>query len=333
MSGAEEFLPVIFVGLMGLAMLLYAVLDGFDLGVGILCARATDDDKDMMIASIGPFWDANETWLVLGVGILLIAFPLAHGIILTALYLPVTVMLFGLILRGVAFDFRAKAKAAHKHRWDMAFHIGSVVASFAQGFMLGQFIVGFDHGAAAWAFGALIGLCFCAGYALIGACWLIWKTEGALQKQAIRWARLALWGTGAGIVLVSAATPLVSARVFEKWFAFPNILLLAPIPMVTAGIFIALELLLRRLPRPNDVWSWLPLVLTIAMYALCFHGLAFSFFPYIVPERMTVWEAAAAPASLWVILAGVVLVLPVILGYSFFTYRVFRGKVRELHYH
>lgn len=333
MSGAEYYLPVIFVGLMGLSMLLYAVLDGFDLGVGILFGHAGDEQKDMMIASIGPFWDANETWLVLGIGILLIAFPLAHGIILTALYLPVTIMLFGLILRGVAFDFRAKAQAAHKARWDRAFYAGSLVTSFAQGFMLGQFIVGFENTALALAFSALIGACVCAGYALLGACWLILKTEGELQRQALRWARRALWGAGIGIAVVSLATPLMSARIFEKWFSFPNIILLAPIPIVTAGLFIAMELLLRRLPRANDAWCWLPFVLVVAMVVLCFHGLAFSFFPYIVPDRLTVWQSASATESLWVILIGVIIVLPVILSYTYFSYRVFRGKTQALSYY
>lgn len=329
---AAEYLPVIFVALMGLAMLLYSVLDGFDLGVGMLIAGTDARERDTMIASIGPFWDANETWLVLGVGILLVAFPQAHGIILTALYLPVMVMLLGLILRGVAFDFRAKARAEHKERWDRGFCYGSGVASFAQGFMLGQFIIGFQYSLIGIAFSVLIGICVMAGYILVGACWLIWKTEHALQKRAVAWARRAMTVTGIGVALVSAATPLVSPAIFDKWFSFPNIILLAPIPLVTGGLFIGLELLLRRLPRTRDRWSWLPFVMVIGMYVLCFHGLAFSFFPYIVPERMTIWQAASASESLWVILVGVAIVLPMILGYTAFCYRVFRGKAGELRY-
>jgi cytochrome d ubiquinol oxidase subunit II len=332
MTGFDHWLPVIFAGVMGMAMLLYAILDGYDLGVGILLRSASDDDKDTMIASIGPFWDANETWLVLGVGILLTVFPTAHGIILTALYLPVAIMLAGLILRGVAFDFRAKAKDKHKKTWNFIFHAGSVVAAFAQGFMLGQYIVGFDYSAGKIAFSILIGACFLAGYALIGACWLILKTEGALQLQAIKWAHIALWGTALGAAAVSIATPLISARIFEKWFSFPNILLLAPIPLITGILFLGMEFLLRHMPRKNDTYCWLPLVITIVIYVLCFQGLAYSFFPYIVPDKLTIWEAASAPESLRVIFIGAAIVLPAILGYTFFAYRVFRGKVRELSY-
>jgi len=333
MNGLEgNWLPVAFMGVMGLAMLFYAVLDGYDLGVGILIGYASDKNKDIMIASIGPFWDANETWLVLGVGILLTAFPMAQGIILTALYLPVTIMLCGLILRGVAFDFRAKAKAQYKRFWDNTFHAGSIIAAFAQGFMLGQYIVGFNYGVAGTLFSLLIGSCLLAGYALIGACWLILKTEGELQKQAIRWARAALWGTALGVIIVSIATPLVSERIFTKWFSFPNILLLMPIPAVTGALFLGMELLLRRLPRAGDRWCWLPFAITVAIYVMCFQGMAYSFFPYIVPDKLTIWQAASAPEALGMIFIGAVIVLPAILCYTFFSYRVFRGKVRELRY-
>jgi cytochrome d ubiquinol oxidase subunit II len=329
---AAIYLPVIFVVLMGVAMLFYALLDGYDLGVGMLISRADSDERDTMIASIGPFWDANETWLVLGVGILLIAFPMAHGVILQALYLPVMLMLLGLILRGVSFDFRAKARAEHKDRWDRAFCIGSAIASIAQGFMLGQFIMGFDYSLVGMAFSLLIGFCVATGYMLVGACWLIWKTEGELQKQAVRWARRALRGTAVGVVVVSAATPLVNPVIFGKWFSLPNIVILSPIPLVSAFLFWKLERLLKSLPRGNDAGSWKPLIWTMMIYILCFLGLAFSFFPEIVPGRMTVWEAAASTASLWVILAGALLVLPMIFAYTFFVYRVFSGKVRELRY-
>lgn len=332
MSGMEFYLPIIFVSLMGLSMLLYAVLDGFDLGVGILFAGSNDAERDRMLASIGPFWDANETWLVLGVGILLIAFPMAHGLILTALYLPVTIMLFGLIARGVAFDFRAKARAEHKRRWDITFCLGSLVASFAQGFMLGQYILGFGYALPQVAFSLLIGACVCAGYILIGACWLILKTEGALQKRAVRWARRALWAAMVGVLLVSLATPLVSPRIFDRWFTLPNMIGLAPIPLVTAMLCVVMFWLLKRMPMAQDRYAWAPFAMVIGIIVLCFNGLAYSFFPYIVPERMTVWEAAAAAESLKVILFGVALVLPVILAYNFFSYRVFRGKATDLSY-
>jgi cytochrome d ubiquinol oxidase subunit II len=186
-----QWLPLAFAGLMGLAMLIYAVLDGYDLGVGMLMKAATDEEKDVMIASIGPFWDANETWLVLGVGLLLVAFPLAHGIILSNLYLPVALMLIGLIMRGVAFDFRAKAKAGHKHAWNNAFFGGSLLTALAQGYMLGSYILGFEKSYNAFGFSMLVGICVAAGYCLIGSSWLIMKTEHELQRKAVHWARLA----------------------------------------------------------------------------------------------------------------------------------------------
>src|SRR5262249_49511089 len=187
----NDALPLIFMALMGLAMLVYVVLDGYDLGVGLLLPRATDAQKDVMIASIGPFWDANETWLVLGVGILLIAFPRAHGVVLGALYLPAALMLIGLILRGVAFDFRVKARDDHKPLWNRVFFIGSAVASIAQGWMLGRYITGFAEGAQYTLFAAAIALALPATYVLHGATWLVMKTEGDLQQHAVRWAKIA----------------------------------------------------------------------------------------------------------------------------------------------
>ncbi len=328
-----QWLPLVFAGLMGLAMLIYAVLDGYDLGVGMLLKGATSAQKDRMIASIGPFWDANETWLVLGVGLLLVAFPEAHGVILGNLYLPVAVMLIGLILRGVAFDFRAKARIDHKEAWNNAFFAGSAMTALAQGYMLGSYILGFDHSVGAIAFACLVAVCVAAGYCLIGACWLIMKAEGSLQKLAVRWARLALAGTTGGIVLVSLITPLVSTRIFDKWFAMPNMLVLAPIPVLTVVLVFALDRLLNRLPMPNDRGNWWPIVMVIGMYVLCFAGLTYSFFPYIVPEKMLIVEAASAPESLMIMLVGALIVLPVLLGYTFLAYKIFHGKVTsELSY-
>jgi cytochrome d ubiquinol oxidase subunit II len=213
---AETLLPVIFMAVMGLALLAYVVLDGYDLGVGMLMHRANDAEKDTMVASIGPFWDANETWLVLGVGLLLIAFPKAQGVVLTALYLPTAAMLIGLILRGVAFDFRVKARAHHKPLWDRAFMAGSAIAALAQGWMLGRYVTGFADGALATGFAAAIALTLPAAYVMLGATWLVMKTDGALQAKAVRWAKLAWAPMVAGIVLISLATPLVSATVRER---------------------------------------------------------------------------------------------------------------------
>lgn len=336
LSQPGGWLPLVFLALMGIAMMAYVILDGFDLGVGILLRRAGDDDKDTMIASIGPFWDANETWLVLGVGLLLVAFPMAHGVILGELYLPVALMLVGLILRGVAFDFRVKARDDHKHAWNMAFYGGSVLATAAQGLMIGLYIVGFDYGAPQMAFAVFTGLALLAGYALLGATWLIMKTEGELQLRAIAWARGSMLLSALGVGAVSVATPLVSQQIFDKWFSFPEILLLAPIPAVTAGLFVLAYLVLRRLPgllaAGNQAFCWVPFAATVGIFLLAFNGLAYSLFPYLIVDRMTIWQAASAPASLEIILAGVVVVLPTIIGYTIYSYRVFWGKARALSY-
>ena len=221
LTQAAVWLPLFFFVAMGIAMLSYVVLDGYDLGIGMLLNRGTDAEKDMMIASIGPFWDANETWIVLGVGLLLVAFPLAHGVILTELYLPVAAMLLGLILRGVSFDFRVKVNIEQKPLWNLLFYIGSLVASVSQGIMIGRLIVGFDSGLLGWLFSVLVGLCLPAGYVLLGSTWLILKTEGDLQKKAFRWAKMSLWLTGFGVALVSIATPYFSPEIMHKWFAWP----------------------------------------------------------------------------------------------------------------
>lgn len=332
----DGWLAVVFLALMGFAMLAYVILDGYDLGVGILLRRAGGSDKDTMIASIGPFWDANETWLVLGIGILLVAFPMAHGVILTALYLPVALMLAGLILRGVAFDFRVKVAAAHKPAWDAAFFAGSLLAAFSQGVMLGLYIIGFQQQWQHWLFALFCGASLVAGYALLGATWLIMKTEAALQLRAVAWARASLWLTVAGVAAVSVVTPLVSARIFDKWFSLPNIFLLAPIPVVTAVLLLAIDRALRRLPTRladgNEYGAWVPFACSVGVFVLAFYGLAYSLFPYLVVDRIDIWQAASAPASLKIILIGVVIVLPAILGYTIYAYRVFWGKARGLTY-
>lgn len=329
----SAWLPEIFLALMGLAMLAYVVLDGFDLGVGILLPGGEDAQKDTMIASIGPFWDANETWLVLGVGILLIAFPMAHGVILSSLYLPVTIMLIALILRGVAFDFRVKARAKHKHLWDRSFFVGSALAALSQGFMLGAYILGFEWSVANFAFASFIGVCLLAGYALLGATWLLMKAEGELQLKAVRWAQRALWLTGIGIGAVSIATPMVSARIFEKWFSLPNFILLLQIPLITAALFFIALRSLKRM-RAGDLRSpWQPFVCSVGLFVFAFLGLAYSLFPYLVVDRITIHDAAAAPGSLMIILFGVAITLPAILAYSAYTYRVFWGKATQLRYY
>ncbi|MEM7292848.1 MAG: cytochrome d ubiquinol oxidase subunit II [Pseudomonadota bacterium] len=326
------WLPLAFYFLMGLSMLIYSITDGYDLGVGILTLRREGAQRDRMIASIGPFWDANETWLVLGVGILLVAFPTAHGVVLTNLYLPATVMLISLIFRGVAFDFRAKVAAHQQAVWNRAFFIGSLLAAFTQGCMLGQYIVGFDSGVISLYFTVLVGAALVASYTLIGACWLVLKCEGELQRRAIEWAKRSLLFTALGIALVSLTTPLASARIFDKWFSFPELFLLAPIPLTSAALVVALYLLLRALPLSGDRFCWLPFALVVGLFVLCFHGLAYSFYPYIVPDQLLIVDAAAAPESLLIIFVGTCVVLPVLFAYTVFVYRVFRGKASPLSY-
>lgn len=327
-----SWLPYTFAFLMGLSMLIYAVLDGYDLGVGMLSDGANWYEKDRMIASIGPFWDANETWLILGVGLLLVAFPMAHGIILTELYIPVAIMLFGLIFRGVAFDFRAKVPFQKKWKWNRAFFIGSLLTALAQGYMLGSYIIGFDNSWAGIMFSLIIAVSVASAYCLVGACWLIMKTEGSLQIKSVAWAKYHLINSVVGLCAVSLATPLISERIFDKWFSFPEMLYLAPIPLLTGALIIYLFMLLRKMPYPKDEYCWLPFVVTIAIYTLSFIGLAYSFFPYIVPEQMTIIEAASAPESLIIILVGAVIVIPILIGYTFLAYYIFHGKATELRY-
>jgi cytochrome d ubiquinol oxidase subunit II len=327
-----EVLPLVFMAVMGLALLAYVVLDGYDLGVGILLPFASDEHKDVMVSSIGPFWDANETWLVLGIGVLLIAFPVAHGIVLSALYLPVAVMLIGLILRGVSFDFRVKARAARKHLWNSLFAIGSLLAACAQGWMLGSYLTGFDRGAWSLLFSLGIALTLPTAYALLGAGWLIMKTADELQLKAVGWARKVLWPMGAALVAISLATPLVSRTVFEKWFAMPQFLALLPIPVACVVAFYAAFHVIGKPKAVAAGYGWVIFASTVLIFVLAFIGLAYSLYPYIVIDRLTVWQAASAPKSLMFIFVGVAITLPAIIVYTVFMYRVFWGRARALSY-
>jgi cytochrome d ubiquinol oxidase subunit II len=332
LTAPAAWLPLFFFVAMGIAVLSYVVLDGYDLGVGLLLNRTADHNKDMMIASIGPFWDANETWIVLGVGLLLVAFPLAHGIVLTELYLPVTAMLIGLILRGVSFDFRVKVNTSQKPLWNFLFYLGSLIASVAQGVMIGRLIVGFESGFLGWVFAFLVGICLPAGYALLGSTWLILKTEGELQKQAMGWAKVSLWLTAGGVGLVSIATPYFSPEIMNKWFVMPNILWLSPIPLLTAALFLLVLKSVSALQSGASKKEWVPFVAVVAIFWLSFFGIAYSIFPYVIVGKMTLWQAAAATESLYVIFWGAIVVLPTILIYTLYSYRVFWGKARELSY-
>ena len=327
----DDTLPVIFMALMGIAMLTYVVLDGYDLGVGLLLPRATDEQKDRMVASIGPFWDANETRLVLGAGNLLIAFPKAHGMVLGALYLPVAAMLIGLTLRGVAFDFRVKARDHHKPLWNRAFFAGSGLASMAQGWMLGHYITGLNEGWQYQLFAATIAVALPAAYVLLGAGWLIMKTDGELQTHAVKWAKIAWLPVVVGMGLISIATPWVSATVRERWFSMPAFIALLPIPLMSVAALVVLRLSLnwKRVLGPQ---CWVPFVLMVSVFFLGFFGLAYSLYPFVVMDKLTLWQAASAPGSLKVILFGTVITVPAIAGYTVFAYRVFWGKAGDLTY-
>ena len=327
----EWYLPVIWGALIGTAVALYVILDGFDLGIGILFPYAKDDrEQDQMINSIAPYWDGNETWLVLGGGGLWVAFPQAYAVIMPALYLPVIVMLLALVFRGVAFEFRTVADTSKKY-WTFAFSAGSTLAAFCQGLILGGLIQGitvengiFAGGAFDFAtpFAALCGLGVVTGYALLGATWLVMKTEGEVADRARRHAKLLLVGVLVFMAIVSVWTPLAIPRIRERWFSLPNILYLWPIPAITA--FVALM-----------TWRWLevgreyaPFFATIVLFMLGYAGLAISVFPYLVPPSLTIWQTAAVPASQIFMLIGTLPMLPIILVYTGFVYYVFRGKVR-----
>ena len=316
-------LPVVFAVLMGVSILAYVVLDGYDLGVGMLMPAATSHEQDLMVASIGPFWDANETWLVLGIGLLLVAFPRAHGVVLGELYLPVAAMLIGLMLRGVAFEFRVKAEGWHAELWNWLFWFGSFLASLAQGFMLGRYITGFDDGFGFWLFALLVGASVCGGYVLLGATWLVLRTEGELQRKARAWAKWGLLWVALGVALVSMATPLASETVRDKWFDFPRTLwlMILPVASIASGVWVWRSL-------RAGVADWKPFAGAVTIYVLAFLGLAYSIFPYVVVDRMTIWDAASHDSALTFMLWGAAIVLPCIAGYTVFSYRVFRGKVR-----
>ncbi len=328
-----ELLPVVFLMLMGVATLAYAVLDGYDLGVGILLPADSQAQRDTMIASIGPFWDANETWLVLAIGMLLIAFPAAHNLVLRELYLPIALMLAGLILRGVAFDFRAKAIAAHKDTWDMAFKVGSLLAALTQGYMLGLYVMGFERSVGATLFALISALGVTAAYAYIGGAWLVMKTTGDLQLRAARATRRAGWLAAFGIASICVVNPLLSEALYQKWLGMPQALLLFPMPVICGALFAIADQFLKRMPISGDLGCWTPFVAAVTIFFLCFIGLAYSFYPYVVPDQLTVWEAASAHESLRFIFTGVVFVFPAILGYTVFSYRVFWGKANDLSYY
>jgi len=323
--------------ILGVGVFMYVFLDGFDLGVGILFPFARDDaSRTLMMNSVAPVWDGNETWLILGGMGLLAAFPLAFSVIIPAMYFPILLMLLGLIFRGVAFEFRLKAHSG-RHWWDRSFFAGSVIATFFQGVVLGDFVQGFEVSGRRFAGGSFdwvtpfplatgVGLLF--GYGLLGATWLVMKTEGELQEKSRAQAKICLFGVLAFIAMVSLWTPFLHPKVLERWFSWPNMAFLAPVPIVTAGIAYALW---RSLTRGGEL---VPFIAAMGLFAMCYLGLGISVFPYIVPWSVTLWDAAASPGSQAFLLIGTLFILPIVFMYTGWSYYVFRGKVRaELGYH
>jgi cytochrome d ubiquinol oxidase subunit II len=331
-----DFVPIWTV-LLGTAVFLYVLLDGFDLGVGILYGMAPDARaRVLLMNSIAPVWDGNETWLVFGGVGLFAAFPLAFAIIIPAVYFPILVMLLALVFRGVAFEFHFR-DAEHRTFWDQGFEYGSIVAAFAQGIVLGAFIQGFRVDGRHFAgstldcftpFSLVTGIGLVFGYGLLGACWLIIKTEGPLQDWARGRARLFLFGVLAAIGLVSVWTPLMDPGIAQRWFSWPNIVLLSPVPVATAAIAL---LAFWSLAKRNEI---APFVCAILLFLLSYVGIAISLFPMIVPHAYTLWQAASAPAAQAFLIVGTLFLLPIILVYTAWSYWVFRGKVRaDIGYH
>lgn len=325
-------LPLIWLILIAFAIFMYVLLDGFVLGTGILFLLApTDADRDTMMTSVAPVWDGNETWLVLGAGGLFAAFPLAYAVVLPSLYLPFIVMLLGLILRGVAFEFRFK-DIRHRAIWDRAFQYGSVLATFAQGIVLGTFVQGFDienqryaGGLFEWLspFSVVNGIALVAGYALLGSTWLVMKTTGPLKKWAQRASVRLLAAVLLGIAVISGWVPFLHNAIAERWFSLPNFYFLSQVPLLT---ILCGYLLWRTARTGRDV---APFLLAMGLFVLGYAGLGISLWPNIIPPDVPYWEAAASASSHRFLLIGVIVTLPAVLFYTAYSYYVFKGKIES----
>jgi cytochrome d ubiquinol oxidase subunit II len=323
-------LTLIWTGIVAFAIIMYVLMDGFDLGLGILFPFAgKDSDRDVMMNTVAPVWDFNETWLILGGAGLFAAFPLAYAVILPALYLPLLVMLIALIFRGVAFEFRFKANAS-RFLWDRSFHFGSLLATMVQGMALGAFIQGFHVEDRAYVggmfdwfsiFSVVTGLALVSGYALLGCTWLIWRTEGSLQEWAYNLSKPLFLVVVGFVALVSIWTPLLNDTIAQRWFSWPNILYLSPVPILTAGLAL---LFWRAINNRREVQ---PFAITMGLFLLSFLGLAVSLWPNVIPPDISIWDAASPPETQEFLLVGMVFLIPTILFYTVYSYYVFRGKV------
>jgi len=323
-------LAFVWAGIISFAVLTYVILDGFDLGIGILFPFAADTaERDVMMNSVAPVWDGNETWLVLGGGGLFAVFPLAYAVILPALYMPITLMLLALVFRGVAFEFRWRT-VNWKWLWDFAFTGGSVLAAMMQGITLGALVQGIKVSDRAYSggwwdwlspFSLLVGVAIVVGYALLGSTWLIVRTDGELQTRMRRYAWPASVGTLAMILLVSILTPFQDAVYFQRWFKWPTVLLSVIMPLLVVGVARGL---ISGLKKQHEMS---PFIYSLLLFVLCFIGIGLSFFPYLVPPSLTIWDTAAPESSLRFTLIGTVVLIPLILMYTAYAYWVFRGKV------
>ncbi|MFK8040034.1 MAG: cytochrome d ubiquinol oxidase subunit II [Rickettsiaceae bacterium] len=330
-ASITSYLPIIFVFIIGFVVFAYVVLDGYDLGVGMLLNFTDKEHQDIMLASIKPFWDANETWLVLAAGVLMVAFPNAQGFIFEKLYIPTGIMLGGLILRGAAFDFRDKIPKYQKHI-TMIFSISSLLVALSQGYMLGFYIMGLEWSVVSIVFSLVSGLFLSAAYSMLGAGWLIIKTSDEMQLKSIQWMKKSLWISLFGLLCASIVSPLVSDRIFDKWFSLPHVILL---PIIPICIILALYLIrhfLSLIMSGQDKYCHIPFFGAVLIFIFGFISLAYSFFPYIIPDQMDIYQAFGNTKSLLIVLAGVAVVLPCIIIYTIFVYRVFYGKVEKLSY-
>jgi cytochrome d ubiquinol oxidase subunit II len=326
-------LPLIWAVIILFSIMMYVIMDGFDLGIGILYPFfKSKDERDVMMNTVAPVWDGNETWLVLGGAGLMAAFPLAYAVVLSACYLPLMLMLIGLVFRGVAFEFRFKAREHERHFWDKAFIGGSIAATFFQGVTLGAYIQGMPVADRSYAGGALdwispfsmfTGFGLIVAYGLLGSTWLIMKTTGELQQRAFAITRGVVWLLLAVIVVISIWTPLMDAGIAARWFSFPNLIWFSPVPLLVAACSWQL---LRALQNKRQVW---PFVYTLALIFLGYSGLGISLWPHIIPPSVTIWDAASPPQSQGFALVGALLIIPIILVYTIWAYYVFRGKVRH----
>ena len=325
-------LAVLWAFIIAFAVIAYVILDGFDLGTGILFPLlGRHENRDTAMNTVAPIWDGNETWLVLGGGGLFAVFPLAYAIIMPAIYAPLIAMLLALIFRGVAFEFRFKTVRG-RWMWDVSFFVGSIVAAFSQGVALGTLVQGIDIEGRAYAggwfdwltpFSLMTGVAVVVGYALLGATWLVMKTEGELHDIARRYAWISAVGTMVLIGVVSLWMPFMEDQFYLRWFTFPQIFYVAPVPILVA---LATFSLFQSLATGKEIR---PFLSALAIFVLSFAGLGITFYPDIIPPHVTIWEAAAPESSLMFLLVGATVLIPLILAYTGYSYWVFRGKVRE----